>query len=147
MWMRASARQAPPTRYRSRPTPSLNQGTAARSASAMARARIGSPPDRSDRRITPSRSVWEAPRVPRCNRTTSSEPPPISARMPSAVGMPHTTPSADNSASCVPGSTRIGTSGMRDCSSFTKSGPLLASRTAAVASTSNGWACIARATA
>ena len=67
--------------------------------------------------------------------------------MPSAVGMPHSTPIAEYSASSTPDSTRIGTSGMRDCSAATKSGPFLASRTAAVASTSNGCAPIARATA
>ena len=45
-------------------------------------------------------SVCDTPRAPRSRRTNSSEPPPISARMPSAVGMPHSTPSAEYSASC-----------------------------------------------
>ena len=38
--------------------------------------------------------VWPGPRVPRSRRTSSREPPPISASNPSAVGMPHSMPSA-----------------------------------------------------
>ena len=50
-------------------------------------------------------------------------------------------------ASSSPARTWIGTPGMRACSAATKSGPLVASRTAAVASTSSGSAPMARATA
>ena len=62
--MRASARHAPPTRYRSLPAASPSHGTVCRSASAIARARTGSPPERSVSRITPSFSVCDGPRVP-----------------------------------------------------------------------------------
>ena len=44
----------------------------------------GSPPARSASRIAPRLSVCDTPRAPRSSRTSSSEPPPISARMPSA---------------------------------------------------------------
>ena len=64
--------------------------------------------------------MCDTPRVPLSSRTSSSEPPPISARMPSAAGMPHSTPIAEYSASCCPDRMRIGTPGMRDCSRATK---------------------------
>ena len=67
--------------------------------------------------------------------------------MPSAPGKPSSTPSAESSASVSPARMRIGTPGIRACSAATKAGPLLASRTAAVASTSSGSARMARATA
>jgi len=94
MWIRASARQAPPTKYKSLPTAWPSHGTVCKSASAIARARTGSPPERSASRITPSFSVCDGPRVPSTSRTTSSEPPPISASTPSAAGIPHSIPSA-----------------------------------------------------
>ena len=71
----------------------------------------------------------------------------MSAMMPSASGMPHSTPALDSAASSSPDSTRMGTPGMRACRLATNSGPLEASRTAAVASTSNGSAPMARAMA
>ena len=54
---------------------------------------------------------------------------------------------AANSASSTPDSTRIVASGIRAASVAMKSAPFFASRTAAVASTSNGLAPIACATA
>ena len=76
--------------------PRDSQATVDSSASAMARARIGSPPDCSASRITP-RPQWSARRRARrpSRRTSSSEPPPISASTPSALGMPHSTPVAE----------------------------------------------------
>ena len=137
--MRASARHAPPTRYRSRPAASASHGTPASSASTMARARNRSPPDRSARRMTPRRSVAAAPRWPRSSRTSSSEPPPMSARIPSALG---------NAAQHAGGGQcRLLLAG-RGCGSARPAyvparsprspGRSSASRTAAVASTSNG---------
>ena len=54
-----------------------------------------------------------APRAatPASSHTTSTDPPPRSARMPSALGMPHSMPRAESSASCSPDSTRIGMAG------------------------------------
>ena len=59
--------------------------------------------------------------------------------------MPQRSPAADIAASSGPDSTLITAPGIRSCSAAMKAGPLLASRTAAVANTSNGAACIARA--
>ena len=69
----------------------------------------------------------------------------MSASTPSAWGMPHSTPAADNPASSSPDSTRIGTPGIRARKPSTKAGPFVASRTAAVARTSSGSAPMARA--
>ena len=129
--------------------PDRDRGRRPRSATAPSRGRPRrSParapdrrPARSASRITPSCSVCDAPRAPRSSRTSSSEPPPISARMPSAVGNaaqharrrsipPPARPTGCGSARPACGA----------CSPATKSAPLRASRTAAVASTSNGCA-------
>ncbi len=59
----ARARRRRPDTGRARRLP-RSQGTAAMSASAMARARTGSSPDRSASRITPSGSVCDGPRRP-----------------------------------------------------------------------------------
>ena len=124
MWMRASARQAPPTRYRSRPAASgqprhrgeigLDDGARLHQVAARRARPAGSPQAAacSPRRVAPSSS-----------RTSSSEPPPISASTPSADGMPHSSPAADSSASCSPVRMRTGTPGMRACRPATNAGP------------------------
>jgi hypothetical protein len=58
--------------------------------------------------------------------------------------MPHSTPSAESTASSGPESTVIFRLGMRAHKAWTNSGPFCASRTAEVASTSNGLAPMAR---
>jgi len=63
--------------------------------------------------------------------------------MPSASDTPHCSPAADSVASSGPDRIRIAAPGMRSRSAATNASPLLASRTAAVASTSNGSARIA----
>ena len=69
----------------------------------------------------------------------------MSARMPSAPRMPQRSPAADIAASSGPDSTEMVAPGIRSRRAAMKSAPLLASRTAAVASTANGAAFMARA--
>ena len=98
----------------------------------MRSARFSDLCDRSCSARLPSGSV--TPLLTRLPRTSisSSEPPPRSPTMPSGLWMPETTPSADSFASRGPDRISMGTPQMRSALAM-KSGPLEASRQAAVA--------------
>ena len=102
-----------------------SQGTSARSASAMARARTGSLPARSASRITPSGSVCDAPRSPAIQ-------PHQLQRAAADIGQDAVggrecrtaRPRRSSAASSAPDSMRIGTPGRRAAAPATKPAPL-----------------------
>ena len=122
-------------------------GTSSNAWVTMARALMRSWPARSPGRMTPIGRVAVSPTRPASSRTSSSEPPPRSPSTPSAAGMPHSTPSAASAASAPPDRMVMRMSGISAIIAATNSWPFSASRTAEVASTSNGAAPMARAMA